>query len=317
MQIDSFYSLINELYSRDFFKQITIASRGITLNKPFFEKGTNSNLIGQNINSLIDFRHNWDNNNTHINIKNYDVIFLRIDQPVSSIFLENLKINNKNIIFINDPIGMIQTNNKQFLLKISTYTPKIKLANTIEEIIKESLRKEIVIKPLKSYGGFGISKISKEACYIENNLVTLTEFSNHINKLIKLDGNVLVMDYLKNVYQGDKRIIIINGEILGAILRIPSKENWICNLSQGATTQITTVTKEEIKIIQKINPILEKKGIILYGIDTLVDNHGNRVLSEINTANIGGFTAMEELYKKPIIPLFIDKLIQTIITRIK
>jgi len=310
IKIDSFYDLVNELYKRDIFDEIAIASRGLKDNKPFFENCATNNLIAQQIDKPIHFGHNWKIGNIHIDFTHYNVIFLRIDQPIETSFLQNLKNRNKDIVFINDPIGMIKTNSKDFLLNFSKFTPNILLVDSFQKIKQLSLEKEIVIKPLRAYGGKGISKINHNSCFIENNEVSLKTFEEHINQLLFFDNKVLVMDYLKNVNQGDKRILIVNGEILGTLLRIPISSSWICNLSQGAKMARSEPTNDELKIIEEINPILLKEGIVFYGIDTLVNNNGKRVLSEINTANVGGLSAIENLYDKPATSIFVDKIIQ-------
>ena len=107
------------------------------------------------------------------------------------------------------------------------------------------------------------------------------------------------MRYLKNVSQGDRRILIVGGEILGASLRLPRQGSWLCNVSQGGKLVANTPIDEEHKIIEMISPNLLDKGILLFGADTLVNDEGERVLSEINTISIGGFPQAETLTRKP------------------
>lgn len=312
IQSDSFYDLVNAIYDSKKFKTISIASRGIPDNNIFFNK-ENTNLIHvENIDKKIHFGYNWGQQLIKTNFNDYDIALLRIDQPISEVFLKKLISKNKNVIFINNPAGMIKTNSKEFLLKFPNAVSNVSLLYKFSDIKKLSLDKEIVIKPIKSYGGKGISRIYKDTAYIENSIVPLEEFKAHINKLIFFDKKVLVMDFLKNIYKGDKRIIIFNGNIIGTFLRIPSNDQWVCNVNQGAKAVSTEIETEELNIIEKINPLLSNEGIILYGIDTIVNNDGQRVLSEINTANVGGFSIIEDLYKKPIYPMLIQYMLEYI-----
>ena len=101
--------------------------------------------------------------------------------------------------------------------------------------------------------------------------------------------------------QGDKRIIVVNGNILGASLRLPPADSWICNVSLGGTSSITDVSQEEYHIVETIDPILSKMGIVMYGVDTLVGDDNKRVLSEINTTSIGGLPQIARLKNEPLV----------------
>ena len=112
---------------------------------------------------------------------------------------------------------------------------------------------------------------------------------------------MLAMKYLKNVTQGDKRVVVVGGEIQGAILRLPARGSWLCNLKQGGSAAFADVDKSERQIAEVISPILRKQGVLIFGFDTLVDDHGIRRLSEINTLNVGGLLQAQEFSGVPII----------------
>ena len=116
----------------------------------------------------------------------------------------------------------------------------------------------------------------------------------------------LAVKFLKNVKQGDKRIVVVNGEIIGASLRLPAKDSWICNVSMGGTSNYTEVEPEEEEIVKLINPILTDMGIVMYGVDTLVNDDGKRVLSEINTTSIGGVPQIAAIRKQPLVEKAVD-----------
>jgi glutathione synthase len=124
----------------------------------------------------------------------------------------------------------------------------------------------------------------------------------------------LAMEFLKNVSQGDKRILVLNGQILASSLRLPAEESWLCNVAQGGHSVAAEATSEEIKIIETISPKLLEAGILIFGVDTLVANDGKRILSEINTLSIGGFPQAEKQTKKPILQQTINGIIKYVDT---
>ena len=103
------------------------------------------------------------------------------------------------------------------------------------------------------------------------------------------------MDYLPRITEGDKRLVVFDGEPLGATLRRPAKGKWIANVAQGATVEPAEITPEEHALIEQVNGPLAERGVFLYGLDTIENDAGLRVLSELNTSNVGGITQIERL----------------------
>jgi len=116
----------------------------------------------------------------------------------------------------------------------------------------------------------------------------------------------LAVKFLENVKQGDKRIVVVNGEILGASLRLPAENSWLCNVAMGGSSNMAEVESEEEEIIRLINPTLSDMGIVMYGVDTLVGDDGKRVLSEINTTSIGGLPQIAAMRNEPLVERAID-----------
>ena len=127
----------------------------------------------------------------------------------------------------------------------------------------------------------------------------------------------LAVKYLKNVKKGDKRIVVIDGVIMGASLRLPPEDSWICNVSMGGSSNYSEVLPEEIEIVNAINPLLSAKGIVMYGVDTLVDDNNRRILSEINTTSIGGLPQIAKLSNKPMVERGIDLIVKYVLNRLK
>lgn len=133
----------------------------------------------------------------------------------------------------------------------------------------------------------------------------MATYLQDLKSYIETEG-FLAMEFLKNVTQGDKRILVVNGQILASSLRLPTENSWLCNVAQGGRSVPAEATPEEIKIIETISPKLLEAGILIFGADTLVDNNGKRILSEINTLSIGGFPQAEKQTGKPILQQTID-----------
>jgi len=302
-EVDSFYSIINKMKNHVSCNKLVIASRSYSKNTHFFNNPLKQKLFAIEIKNQIKYEIFKEiyKESTELQLDEYDVIILRIDKPILPDFLIQLETVFKHKIFINSPKGILKTATKEYLTNFTHLTPKVEVCSNTNHILEISKNKEIVIKPLNEDGGKGIARVYKDKAYIGNLQVHLNELTQHISTLIKQDGKVLIMDFLKEVQQGDKRIIVVNGHILGAILRVPPSTNWLCNVKQGARTVKSTVSQDEINIINIINEPLQNEGIVIYGIDTLVDNNGKRVLSEINTSNVGGLIQLESFSNKSIL----------------
>jgi glutathione synthase len=194
--------------------------------------------------------------------------------------------------------------------------PTIFSSNTgvLEKTIKKM--KNCVLKTLMNYGGFGIYHIFlkgeeyyMEACNAKKRRINLRKFL----KVATNNGKekVAVVKYLKRVTNGDKRILVLDGCIISAILRRPRNKNgWICNISSGGTVSKTAVTPAEIKIIKLVSQKLRRHNVYFAGIDTLEDDNGKRVLSEINVTNVGAVYNTEKLYNKNISKHIIDWIVE-------
>ena len=174
----------------------------------------------------------------------------------------------------------------------------MKICRTTEDILQFKERFPIVLKPLKDYGGNGLVKIDGERAWIGNEQISFKTFLQH---LPKGDLEYLAVQFLTGVTQGDKRIVVVNGQILGASLRMAPSGSWICNGAMGGTSHFTEVTNEEKEMAEQLHGALAKEGILIFGMDTLVGNDGRRVLSEINTTSIGGFPQIVALSGKPVV----------------
>lgn len=309
---NSLYAILSQMYRHEQCQSIDIASRGLNINEGFFTKMKVDMLWGVRMNS--DFRYTKEG--THysqglksLNLKDYDIIFMRLPRPITVEWLLWLDAHRGKATIINKPKGIIKTSSKEYLLSIPEVCPTIRKINNIQEAIDFSKEYPIVLKPLREYGGKGVFKIEGNQVYEGDIAHDRDTYLEGIKHVLESDGYI-GMKYLKNVSEGDKRILVVGGEIMAASLRLPREGSWICNVSQGGQSIHADITPEEKEIINIISPQLIEEGILIYGADTLMDDDGKRVLSEINTLSIGGFPQAEKQSGKPIIKLTIDKIFE-------
>lgn len=305
---NSMYSLLLSMRKHPRCEQIDVATRANTLNDSFFKKYTSTELLVSKVEEDFAFSpegKSYQNDLQRKNVAGYDAVWLRMPPPLSKPFLIFLKHKFPNQIFINDPDGIYETGSKEFLFNFPEVCAPMKICKSEEDILEFSQQFPIVLKPFRDYGGRGIVRIDGEKVWEGKNEILLDDF---FQKLKNTKIEYLGVKFLKNVSQGDKRIVVVNGKTIGASLRLPPKDSWICNVSMGGSSTFAEAEADEIKIVNRINPTLEKLGIVMYGVDTLVGDDGKRILSEINTTSIGGIPQMEKQQGKPLIKATTDQI---------
>jgi len=309
---NSLYPIVREMLSHDRCLSVDIANRGIAANDGFYKDMDQSKLMVMS--ALDDFsftdEHHVLERADLINVaahKSYDLVLLRLPRPISDEFLLWIESIFKNATIVNRPSGIIKTSNKSYLLNFPKCCAPMKQVQSIDEVLDYSCDQAIVLKPLREYGGRGLLKISQGRVDDGTDIHAAKEYLPTIKKTLETEG-YLAMKFLKNVDQGDKRIIVVGGDIMGSSLRLPAKDSWLCNVSQGGKTVSSPITEEEKDYIYHIAPYLQAEGILMYGVDTLVNDDGLRVISEINTLSIGGFEDAQQFSGKPIIKITVEKI---------
>ncbi len=298
---NALYRLVRQMRKHPLCARIDVASKANCLNDQFFYGHQTNKVYVSNVDATFDFHADGRSLTKllhRVEIMAYDVVWLRIPPPVPNDFLDFLLRAFPEQLFINDPFGIQQTGSKIFLQNFEEFCPPMEFCSSIDDIVAFKRNFPIVLKPLQDYGGKGIIKIDGEKVWWEKEEMTFAEFTRRMkNQPI----GYLAVQYLKNVIQGDKRIIVIDGQILGASLRLPAKDSWLCNVAMGGSSNYTEITPEEIDMIDNIDPILSDMGIFMYGVDTLLGDNGKRFLSEINTTSIGGLPQIADLTGLPLL----------------
>lgn len=292
--------------------KVWISTRGLAQNAAFFSGRLNSDLYA----SPVDGDFTFDGAATmlqsdfsKIDPAAVDVVLIRMPQPIQRAFLFALPAHFPNARFVNHPIGIYETASKKFLLEIADLCPPVQMVASTSEAIALSRDAEVVLKPFYSYGGMGMFRISQEFIWKE-------EKQHHIDSLHdvmkELDFPMLAMRFLPRVTEGDKRTIVVNKRIIGSALRTPAPGSWMCNISHGGNACMAEPDQEELRMESILTPLLYDKGIVMYGFDTLVNDDGRRVLSEINTLSVGGLMPMEVMSGREVLPAVSDLLYEYI-----
>ena len=217
----------------------------------------------------------------------FDVVWMRKDPPFDMSYVLTtylLDMVPPSTLVVNDPIGLKLFNEKLWAMRFHQLHPPTLL--TCEPSRIRAFAAEhgdrVVVKPWDGNGGRGV-------------LVTRFDDRNlgSILELMTAEGRtyVLCQPYLPEVDQGDKRILLFDGDPVGAMLRIPSPTDYRGNMHVGASVAPTTLTPREQEICATIGPELRKWGQTFVGIDVI-----GGYLTEINVTSPTGFREIERLY---------------------
>jgi glutathione synthase len=297
---NSLYALAQALKEHRSCKFVDVVSRSTKKNSSFFEKNKNQEIFVVPIEKRFTFSDDhkkFTNPKKKSCIENYDIIYLRLPHPVHPHFFRSFTKITKKKIVINNPATLRECGSKAYLLHFPNICPPMKLCRRFNDLLSFAANFPIVLKPLESHGGKDIVKIEENTVFQGNKKSSITKFKK---KWEQKKEPLLAMKFVDNISAGDKRVNVVNEKIICATLRTPAPGKWLCNVSQGGSSTLSDVTKQEKVIARELSKSLSKKGIIIYGFDTLEDN-GRRVLSEINVMSIGGFMQADVMSGKPIL----------------
>ena len=224
-------------------------------------------------------------NSKVMNLEEFDSIFIRQDPPFNLQYISNTYLLDqlKNPLIINNSKEIRNYPEKHIMMNFPNLTPPTLISSELDSIINFIIKQEaVVIKPAYGNGGLGIEKIDK-------NKKNLRSF---IKKYINNFSNnpVIIQKFLKKYTKGDKRIILLNGKVQGAVLRIPKKNSIKANFHAGGSALKTSLTITENLICQKIKKFLISKKLYFVGID-VIDGY----LTEINITSPTGIQEINRL----------------------
>ncbi len=217
--------------------------------------------------------------------RDIDVVLMRQDPPFhlgyisSALLLDRLK---GTTLVVNDPREVVNAPEKMFVLDYARYMPPTLVARKLEDI-REFQKKHgsVVVKPLHGNGGKAIFRIEADG----TNLSALSEVFNQT-----WPEPHMVQPFLPEVAEGDKRIVLIDGEFAGAINRFPGEGEFRSNLAQGGYAEATILSEREEEICAAMGPELKRRGLVFVGIDVI----GGKYLTEINVTSPTGIVAIDK-----------------------
>ena len=213
-----------------------------------------------------------------LDLGHVDVVMLRQDPPFDMFYITTTHILErlpKHVVVVNDPFHVRNSPEKIFVTEFPDLMPPTLITSDAAAI--RAFRDEhhdIIVKPLYGNGGHGVFRVRPE----DENLNALIEFFAAFVR-----EPLMVQRYVPEVRQGDKRIILVDGEPVGAINRVPAKGEARSNMHVGGRPEKTTLTPREQEICRRIGPELKRRGLIFTGIDVIGD-----FLTEINVTSPTG-----------------------------
>lgn len=214
-----------------------------------------------------------------------DVVLMRQDPPFhlgyisAALLLDRLK--GKTLVS-NDPREVINAPEKMFVLDYARFMPPTLIARKLEDVLE--FQKEhgaVVVKPLHGNGGKAIFKIDESG----TNTSALFEVFNQT-----WPEPHMIQPFLPSVSEGDKRIVLVDGEVAGAINRKPGEGEFRSNLAQGGSAEAAGLTEREQEICAAMGPELKRRGLTFVGIDVI----GGEWLTEINVTSPTGIVAIDK-----------------------
>lgn len=220
---------------------------------------------------------------TEMDLSQMDVVLLRQDPPFDMAYITTthlLDMIHPGTLVVNDPFWVRNQPEKLLVLRFPHLTPPTLIARDLDAIRAFRARHgDIILKPLYGNGGAGVFRLDPN----DRNLASLHELFTGMSR-----EPLIAQKYVPDVVKGDKRIILVDGEPVGAINRIPADGETRSNMHVGGRPEKIGLTERDLQICAEIGPVLREKGQIFVGIDVIGD-----WLTEINVTSPTGIQELE------------------------
>jgi glutathione synthase len=215
----------------------------------------------------------------------FDVVFQRKDPPVDEAYVTATQILAllKRALVWNRPAGILAANEKLYALHFADLMPETLVARETRQFLDflEQMDGEMIVKPLGGRGGEGIFHVRRD----DRNLFSILEQTTRFGTRL-----AMAQRYLPAVRRGDKRILLLEGDPLGAVLRVPAESETRANLHVGGRPEKASVDADDLRIVERLRPWLARDGLHFVGIDVI----GGR-LTEVNVTSPTGIQEMNAL----------------------
>ncbi|MCB1504064.1 MAG: glutathione synthase [Hyphomicrobiaceae bacterium] len=220
----------------------------------------------------------------HENLSTFDVVLLRQDPPFDMAYITSTHLLERihpQTLVVNDPREVRNAPEKLWVLDFLDLMPPTMVTRSLADVQAfRDKHKDIIIKPLYGNGGASVFRIKPG----DTNLGALVELFQTIFR-----EPFMVQEYRPEVRQGDKRIILVDGELAGVINRIPSEGETRSNLHVGGTAAAVELTARDKEICARLGPELKRRGLIFTGIDVI-----GPYLTEINVTSPTGIRHIKD-----------------------
>ncbi len=217
------------------------------------------------------------------NLAEMDVVLLRQDPPFDMGYITNthlLEMIHPKTLVVNDPFWVRNCPEKLLVLDFADMSPPTMIARNLDHIKAfRDTHGDMILKPLYGNGGAGVFKLKAD----DSNINSLHELFTGINR-----EPLIAQKFLPAVTEGDKRVILVDGEAVGAINRVPAKGETRSNMHVGGRPEKSPLTDRDIEICERIGPLLKERGLIFVGIDVI-----GGLLTEINVTSPTGIQELE------------------------
>lgn len=218
-----------------------------------------------------------------VDLADFDVVWLRQDPPFDMHYITSTHLLDRlkgQALVVNDPFWVRNYPEKLLVLDFPQLTPPTTIARDLETIKAfKAKHGDIILKPLYGNGGAGVFRLDAN----DRNLSSLHELFTGFSR-----EPLIVQKFLPDVSNGDKRVILVDGEPVGAINRVPAAGETRSNMHVGGRPEKIGLTERDLEICATIGPLLKEKGQIFVGIDVIGD-----YLTEINVTSPTGIQELE------------------------
>lgn len=218
-----------------------------------------------------------------VDLAEFDVVWLRQDPPFDMHYITSTHLLDRlrgQTLVVNDPFWVRNYPEKLLVLDFPDLTPPTTIARDLQTIkaFKEK-HGDIILKPLYGNGGAGVFRLDAN----DRNLTSLHELFTGFSR-----EPLIVQKFLPDVRNGDKRVILVDGDPVGAINRVPAEGETRSNMHVGGRPEKIGLTDRDLEICAAIGPLLKEKGQVFVGIDVIGD-----YLTEINVTSPTGIQELE------------------------
>ena len=233
-----------------------------------------------------------------IDLGDVDVVLVRQDPPFNMAYITAAQILERltpDVLVVNDPRAIRDAPEKLFVTDFADLTPPTLITRDVLAMRDFRARHgDVIVKPLYGNGGAGVFKMAGD----DGNFSALIEMFVEAS-----DEPLILQKFLPAVTAGDKRIILIDGEAVGAINRVPQKGETRSNMHVGGTAEPVDMSARDQEICDRIGPALKERGLVLVGIDVIGD-----WLTEINVTSPTGVQEVRRFGGADISALFWDNI---------